>query len=48
VQKMTLLILLSIVLGPFSLAGFIAAGPTVHRCKTACKTFQIPGLNSVQ
>jgi hypothetical protein len=30
VQKMTLLILLSIVLGPLSLVDFIAAGPTVH------------------
>ena len=31
VHKMALLILLSIVLGPFSLVDFIAAGPTVHR-----------------
>jgi hypothetical protein len=31
VQKMALLILLGIVLGPFSLVDFIAAGPTVHR-----------------
>jgi hypothetical protein len=31
VQKMTLLILLSIVLGPLSLDNFIAAAPMVHR-----------------
>jgi hypothetical protein len=31
VQKMALLVLLAIVLGPLSLADFIAAGPTVHR-----------------
>jgi hypothetical protein len=28
---MALLVLLAIVLGPLSLADFIAAGPTVHR-----------------
>jgi hypothetical protein len=31
VQKMTLLVLLAVVIGPLSLGGFIAAGPTVHR-----------------
>jgi hypothetical protein len=31
VQKIALLVLLSIVLGPLSLADFIAAGPIVHR-----------------
>jgi hypothetical protein len=31
VQKMALLVLLSIVLGPFSLINFIAADATVHR-----------------
>ena len=31
VQKIALLVLLSIVLGPLSLADFIAAGPEVHR-----------------
>ena len=32
VQKMALLVLLSIVLGPLSLVDFIAAEPKVHRC----------------
>ena len=31
VQKMMLLVLLAVVLGPLSLVNFIAAGPAVHR-----------------
>jgi hypothetical protein len=31
VQKMMLLVLLAAVLGPLSLADFLAAGPAVHR-----------------
>jgi hypothetical protein len=31
VQKMTLLVLIVALLGPLSLAGFIAARPAVHR-----------------
>ena len=31
VQKMTLLVLLAVVLGPLTLTGLITAGPIVHR-----------------